>query len=52
MIMVVYIKRYNKLFKKYDPPKSNFAFSKYETYIVYADKYGKNFGEKEKPQIN
>jgi hypothetical protein len=43
---VAFIKRYNKLFKKYHPPKSNFAFSKYETYIVYADKYGKNFGAK------
>lgn len=43
---ITFIKRYNKLFKKYDPPKSNFAFSKYETYIVYADKYGKKFGEK------
>ena len=43
---VAFIKRYNKLFKKYHPPKSYFAFSKYETYIVYADKYGKDFGEK------
>ena len=43
---IAFIKRYNKLFKKYNPPKSNFAFSKYETYIVYADKYNKNFGEK------
>jgi hypothetical protein len=42
---VAFIKRYHKLFKKYNPPKSNFAFSKYETYIVYADKYSKNFGE-------
>lgn len=44
---IAFVKRYNKLFKKYNPPKSNFAFSKYETYIVYADKYGKNFGGKE-----
>lgn len=43
---IAFIKRYNKLFEKYNPPQSNFAFSKYETYIVYADKYGKNFGEK------
>ncbi len=43
---VAFIKRYHRLFKKYNPPKSNFAFSKYETYIVYADKYGKNFGDK------
>lgn len=43
---ITFIKRYNKLFKKYNPPKSNFAFSKFETYIVYADKYGKNFGDK------
>lgn len=43
---IAFIKRYNKLFKKYQPPKSNFAYSKYETYIVYADKYGINFGEK------
>lgn len=43
---VAFIKRYNKLFKKYHPPKSYLAFSKYETYIVYADKYGKDFGEK------
>jgi hypothetical protein len=44
---IAFIKRYNKLFKKYNPPKSNFAFCNYETYIVYADKYNKNFGEKE-----
>lgn len=43
---IAFIKRYNKLFKKYNPPNSNFAFSKYETYIVYADKYNKNFGER------
>lgn len=43
---VAFIERYNKLFKKYNPPNSNFAFSKYETYIIYADKYSKNFGEK------
>ena len=43
---VAFIKRYNKLFKKYHPPKSNSAYSRYETYIVYADKYGKNFGDK------
>lgn len=43
---IAFIKRYNKLFKKYNPPKSNFAFKKYETYIIYADKYNKNFGEK------
>lgn len=43
---IAFIKRYKKLFKKYNPPKSNFAFSKYETYIVSADKYSKNFGEK------
>lgn len=43
---VAFIKRYDRLFKKYNPPKSNFAFSKFETYIVYADKYGKNFGDK------
>tara|TARA_R110000868_G_C10830985_1_gene759388 strand:+ start:413 stop:1252 length:840 start_codon:yes stop_codon:yes gene_type:complete len=43
---LTFIKRYDKLFKKFNPPNSNFAFSKYETYIVYADKYGKNFGEK------
>lgn len=43
---VTFIKRYNKLFKKYNPPNSYGTFNKYETYIVYADKYGKNFGEK------
>jgi hypothetical protein len=43
---VTFIKRYNKLFKKYNPPQSYLAYSKYETYIIYADLYGKNFGEK------
>lgn len=43
---IAFINRYNKLFKKYNLPKSNLAYKKYETYIVYADKYGKNFGEK------
>lgn len=43
---IAFIKQYKKLFKKYNPPKSYLAFSKYETYIVYADKYGKNFGDK------
>jgi hypothetical protein len=43
---IAFIKRYNKLFKKYNPPKSNFAFKKYETYIIYADKYNKDFGDK------
>jgi hypothetical protein len=43
---VACIKRYSKLFKKYNPPKSNFGFEKYETYIVYADQYSKNFGGK------
>jgi hypothetical protein len=44
---IAFIKRYGKLFKKYNPPQSNFAFTKYETYIAYADKYGKNFGGEE-----
>lgn len=43
---IAFIKRYDKLFRKYNPPKSNFAFKKYETHIVYADKYNKNFGDK------
>ncbi|MGL5111217.1 MAG: hypothetical protein ACRC6O_01115, partial [Flavobacterium sp.] len=43
---VAFIKRYDRLFKKYNPPKSYLAYSKYETYIVYADKYNKNFGDK------
>jgi hypothetical protein len=43
---VAFIKRYEKLFKKYNPPKSYGTFDKYETYIVFADKYSKNFGEK------
>jgi hypothetical protein len=43
---VVFIKRYKKLFKKYNPPTSYGTYSKYETYIVFADKYKKNFGEK------
>jgi hypothetical protein len=43
---IAFIKRYDKLFKKYNPPKSNFAFKKYETYIIYADKYNKDFGDK------
>lgn len=43
---VAFIKRYEKLFKKYNPPKSCGTFDKYETYIVFADKYSKNFGEK------
>ncbi|MBE0390321.1 hypothetical protein [Flavobacterium sp. PL002] len=44
---IAFIKSYDKLFKKYNPPQSNFAFSKFETYIAYADKYGKNFGGEE-----
>ena len=44
---IVFIKQYKKLFKKYNPPNSYWAHSNYETYIVFADKYGKNFGEKE-----
>lgn len=43
---VAFVKRYNKLFKKYNPPNSYGTFNKYETYIVFADKYRKNFGEK------
>lgn len=43
---VAFIKRYNKLFKKYNPPNSFGADRKYETYIVFADKYNKSFGEK------
>ncbi|TDE45500.1 hypothetical protein E0I26_05995 [Flavobacterium rhamnosiphilum] len=43
---IAFIKRYKKLFKKYNPPKSYGTFVKYETYIVFADKYSKNFGEK------
>ncbi len=43
---IAFIKRYNKLFKKYHPPKSYGTYSKYENYIVYADKYSKNFGGK------
>jgi hypothetical protein len=43
---VAFIKQYNKLFKKYNPPNSYVAYAKYETYIVYADKYSQNFGEK------
>lgn len=43
---IAFIKRYNKLFKKYNPPNSFGTDSKYETYIIFADKYGKNFGEK------
>jgi len=41
---VAFIKRYKKLFRRYNPPKSNGGFSKYETYIVFSDKYNKNFG--------
>lgn len=44
---IIFIKQYKKLFKKYNPPNSYWAHSKYETYIIFADKYGKNFGEKE-----
>lgn len=44
---ITFIKQYNTLFKRYRVPSSYQAFSKYETYIVYADKYGKNFGGKE-----
>ena len=43
---IAFIKQYKKLFKKYNPPNSYWANSKYETYIIFADKYGKNFGEK------
>ena len=43
---IAFIKRYKKLFKKYNPPKSYAAYSKYETYIVFSDKYSKKFGEK------
>ncbi|RTZ03561.1 hypothetical protein EKL98_11240 [Flavobacterium bomense] len=41
-----FIKRYKKLFKKYNPPKSYSTYDKYETYIVFSDKYSKNFGKK------
>jgi hypothetical protein len=44
---IAFIKRYNTLFKRYRVPKSYQAFNKYETYIVYADKYDKNFGGEE-----
>lgn len=44
---ITFIKRYNTLFKRYRVPKSYQAFNKYETYIVYADKYDKNFGGEE-----
>jgi exopolysaccharide biosynthesis protein len=44
---VAFIKRYNKLFKKYNQPNSYGTFNKYETYIFFADKYSKNFREKE-----
>jgi ribosomal protein L33 len=43
---IAFIKRYKKLFKKYNPPKSYSTFDKYETYIVFSDKYSKNFGKK------
>lgn len=43
---IAFIKRYKKLFKKYNPPKSYWTFDKYETYIVFADKYSKNFRKK------
>jgi hypothetical protein len=43
---IAFIKRYKKLFKKYNPPNSYYAFDKYETYIIFAEKQNKNFGEK------
>ncbi|MDR6968207.1 hypothetical protein J2X31_002222 [Flavobacterium arsenatis] len=43
---IAFIKRYKKIYRKYNPPKSNGGFSKYETYIVFSDKYSKKFGGK------
>jgi len=43
---IAFIKRYKKLFKRYNPPQSNGGFSKYETYIIFSDKYSKKFGGK------
>lgn len=39
------VKKYKKLFRKYDP-KNQERIEEYETYIVLADKYNKNFGGK------
>jgi ribosomal protein L33 len=43
---IAFVKRYKKLFKKYNPPTSYGAYGKYETYIIFADKNKKNFGKK------
>lgn len=41
-----FIRGYKKLYRKYRVPKSNFGFTKYETYIVFSDKLNKKFGGK------
>lgn len=43
---IAFLKRYKKLFKKYNPPKSIEAVIKYETFIVFSNKHNKNFGGK------